>query len=56
MIVIVIVIVIIIIILQEFSLNFVCFVKFIFLGYFAHSRRAQYFVYLMFTVRYFVYF
>lgn len=41
MIVIVIVIVIIIIILQEFSLNFVCFVKFLFLGYFAHSRRAQ---------------
>lgn len=38
------------------------FVKFLyvsssfFLGYFAHSRRAQYFVYLMFTVRYFVFF
>lgn len=29
---------------------------FVFLGYFAHSRRAQYFVYLMFTVRYFVFF
>lgn len=56
MIVIVIVIVIIIIIiLQEFSLNFCMFRQVFFLGYFAHSRRAQYFVYLMFTVMYFVF-
>lgn len=55
--IVIVIVIIIIIILQEFSLNFCMFRQvFVFLGYFAHSRRAQYFVYLMFTVRYFVFF
>lgn len=55
--IVIVIVIIIIIIFQEFSLNFCMFRQvFVFLGYFAHSRRGQYFVYLMFTVRCFVFF